>query len=252
MDMFSKEYKDDIDNDDETCGICLDEIAENDIGVTKCGHIFCYECLKAWISRSHACPYCKKKLNDNEIYILSYQKAKKDDEQNSAEKDKAELANEIGTKLANIISYLRESGEHTIIFSQWDDLLRRVGRILKDNNIPNVFCKGNCYQRDKAIREFNDDEKIRVIMLSSDSTAAGTNLTKASQVIFIDPIYGDYKFRKDQERQAIGRAHRLGQKSQIKVIRFIIQDSIEDEIYKMNIIEDKKYQSEFESLNEIF
>ena len=60
-------------------------------------------------------------------------------------------------------------------------------------------------------------------MLSSDSTAAGTNLTKASQVIFIDPIYGDYKFRKDQEKQAIGRAHRLGQKSQIKVIRFIIQ-----------------------------
>ena len=73
---------------------------------------------------------------------------------------------------------MRESNEHTIIFSQWDDLLRRVGRILKENSIPNVFCKGNCYQRDKAIREFNGDDKIKVIMLSSDSTAAGTNLTK--------------------------------------------------------------------------
>lgn len=253
MDMFSNQYEEDDeeDNDDETCGICLDEIPENDIGVTKCGHIFCYECLKAWIIKSHVCPYCKKKLDDNQVYILSYEK-NKDKDKSDKQKDKDQLTNELGTKLANIITYLRDSGEHTIIFSQWDDLLRRVGRILKDNNIPNVFCKGNCYQRDKAIREFNEDEKIRVIMLSSDSTAAGTNLTKASQVIFIDPIYGDYKFRKDQEKQAIGRAHRLGQKSQIKVIRFIIQDTVEDEIYKMNSIEDKKYQSEFESSSELF
>lgn len=88
-------------------------------------------------------------------------------------------------------------------------------------------------------------------MLSSDSTAAGTNLTKASQVIFIDPIYGDYKFRKDQERQAVGRAHRLGQKSNIKVIRFIIKETVEEEIYKMNMEEDKKHKSEFESSTEV-
>jgi hypothetical protein len=70
------------------------------------------------------------------------------------EKSNAELVNDVGTKLANIITYIRETNDHLIIFSQWDDLLRRIGRILKENNIPNVFCKGNCYQRDKAIREF--------------------------------------------------------------------------------------------------
>lgn len=150
-----------------------------------------------------------------------------------------------------MILYLRESGEHTIIFSQWDDLLKRVGRILKENNILNVFCKGNCYQRDKAIREFNADDRIKVIMLSSESTAAGTNLTKASQVIFIDPIYGEYKFRKDQERQAIGRAHRLGQKSNIKIVRFVIKDSVEEEIYKMNAIEDKKHINDILNINEV-
>jgi SNF2 family DNA or RNA helicase len=238
-------------NDDEVCGICLDEIPENDIGVTKCGHIFCYECLRLTITKYHTCPYCKNKLSEQDIYILSYERKKKDQNTSAVEKDKISLINDIGTKLANLILYLRESGEHTIIFSQWDDLLRRVGRILKENSIPNVFCKGNCYQRDKAIREFNSDDKIKVIMLSSDSTAAGTNLTKASQVIFIDPIYGDYKYRKDQERQAIGRAHRLGQKAKIKIIRFIIQDSIEEEIYQTNLIEDNKHAHDYETLQEI-
>jgi SNF2 family DNA or RNA helicase len=249
MDIFSKEIDDD-ETDDEVCGICLDEIPEDNIGVTICGHIFCFDCLKMTITKFHTCPYCKKKLSDNEIYVLSYERKKKVNI-TKEDKTKTDLINEIGTKLANLIMYLRETNEHTIIFSQWDDLLRRVGRVLKENNIPNVFCRGNCYQRDKAIREFNDDDKIKVIMLSSDSTASGTNLTKASQVIFIDPIYGTYDYRKGQERQAIGRAHRLGQKSIIKIVRFIIMDTVEETIYKINSTEDIKYKRDFEVSNEI-
>jgi SNF2 family DNA or RNA helicase len=229
-------------NDDETCGICLDSISEDDVGVTKCGHIFCYECLKVVINKYHNCPYCKMKLTEKEIYVVSYERKKK--KLNPDEKKRDDFINEVGTKMANLIFYLRENNEHTILFSQWDDLLRRVGRILADNGIKNVFCKGNCYQRDKAIREFNDDDKIKAILLSSDSAASGTNLTKASQVILLDPMFGnsenDYKYRKDQEAQAVGRAHRLGQKKSIKVVRLIIKDSVEEEIHWMNVTEDKK------------
>ncbi len=253
QDLMNKSESEEDENGEEEedpCGICLGDIPENDIGVTRCGHMFCYECLKVSVNKSNACPYCRKRLSEKDIYVLSYER-KKELNLSPEDKGKADLINEIGTKLANLILYLRESNAHTIIFSQWDDLLLRVGKILKENNIKNVFCKGNCYQRDKAIREFNSDDKIKVIMLSSGSTAAGTNLTKASQVVFIDPIYGDYNFRKDQERQAVGRAHRLGQKLQIKIVRFIIKDSVEEEIYNMNMIENKKHGAEELSLNQI-
>jgi len=249
--------EDDIDKakpeneDDEMCGICLCEIPEDDIGVTRCGHMFCFECLNLTVNKYHNCPYCKKKLGATDIYSVSYEKKKKPESVSKDDKTKMELVNEIGTKLANIILYLKETNEHTIIFSQWDDLLRKIGRILEINKIPNVFCRGNCYQRDKAIREFNGDNKIKVIMLSSDSTAAGTNLTKASQVIFIEPIYGTYKFRKDQEKQAIGRAHRLGQKSNIKIVRFLIKDTVEETIHMQNLMEDKKHTLDFATSNEI-
>lgn len=240
MDAFDNSEESDDSNSEDNCGICLGEIPEDGVGVTKCGHIFCHECLQMTVSKSHKCPYCNNKLENGEIYVLSYEKKKKDETLTKAQKTKAELINEVGTKLANIITYIKENNDHIIVFSQWDDLLRRVGVVLKANNIPNVFCRGNCYQRDKAIREFNEDDKIRVIMLSSDSSAAGTNLTKASKVILIDPIYGEYQYRKDQERQAVGRAHRLGQKLNISVIRFIIKDSVEEDIFKINTEEDKK------------
>lgn len=248
MDMLSKTTK--SDNDVETCGICLDEIHENDIGVTKCGHIFCYQCIKTIISEKHQCPYCRKNVKDSEVYMISYEmKKKQNTNQTSEDKDKETLTNEIGTKLANMIFFLRKNDKHTIIFSQWDDLLRKVGKILTENNIKNVFCRGSTYQKDKAIREFNDNNNIKVIMLSSESAASGTNLTKATQVILLDPVYGEYEYRRNTEGQAIGRAHRLGQTNVVKVIRFVIQDTIEEEIYNKNKVEDKKYMEKLAEKN---
>jgi SNF2 family DNA or RNA helicase len=232
----------DSDDEKETCGICLGNITGNDLGVTKCGHIFCYNCVKPFIEKKNSCPMCNRKTTVSEIYMIQ----KKIPEMNTQEfKDKQTLINNVGTKLANLIFFLKKnSDKHAIIFSQWDDLLRRVGDVLNEYGIKNVFCKGNVWQRDKAIREFNNDDKIKVIMLSSESAASGTNLTKAEMVILLDPVYGSYEHRRNTEWQAIGRAYRTGQKKQVQVVRFIIKDTVEEEIYNMNKKDDCKENNE--------
>lgn len=230
------------DDEEEECAICLNEIPQDDIGVTKCGHIFCYQCLKTITTGAGVkCPTCMRPLKQEEILMLNYEPPVKKKKANPEELSKQEMINEIGTKLANLIEILKKDEKHTIIFSQWDDLLLKVGKILKKNGIKNVFCKGNVFVQDKAIREFSSDDSIKVIMLSSKNAASGTNLTKAKRIILLDPVYGSYKFRKATENQAIGRAHRLGQTENIKVIRLIIKDSIEHEIYKDNVEENKKF-----------
>ena len=232
--------KDDCDNDnnnnnddDEPCAVCMDQIPEDNIGVTKCGHIFCHDCLNIVVTKDHKCPYCRTALGSTDIFMISYEK-KKTISNNKHEMDKEALINTIGTKLANVICYLQSNDEHIIIFSQWDDLLSNVGHILSDHNIKNVFCRGSVYQRDKAIRDFNNNDDIRVIMLSSQSSASGINLTKATTVIMLDPVSGTFEFRKNTEGQAIGRTHRLGQTKPVTVVRFIIKDTIEEEIYDSN------------------
>lgn len=239
----------DLNDDVEICGICLDEIPENDIGVTKCGHLFCFNCLKHSLNNKKQCPYCRLNIKSDEYYLISYEKKK--NIINNEFEGKIKLINKVGTKLANLIYYLKKNDKHTIIFSQWNDLLVEVGKVLDNHGIKNTFCKGNVWQREMAIKSFNTHDDIKVIMLSSESAASGTNLTKASHVILLDPVYGSYEYRKNTEWQAIGRAHRLGQTNEVTVVRFIIKNTVEEEIYNLNLEEDKLQKVDIDILETI-
>lgn len=234
----------DDEDDEDNCGICMCEISGEDVGVTKCGHIFCFECLKTSILSTSKCPMCSTPQTNKDISMISFEKPVFTKENSEILKTKLELIDKVGTKLTNLIYYLNSIPDHVIIFSQWDSLLRKVGDVLAEHGIPTVYCKGNVWSRDKAIREFNADDKIKVIMLSSESAASGTNLTKASKVILLDPVSGDYEYRRNMEWQAIGRAYRLGQTKQVEIVRLIIKDTVEEEIYKDNKLEDAKQKTQ--------
>ncbi len=46
------------------------------------------------------------------------------------------------------------------------------------------------------------------------------------------------------EWQAVGRAYRMGQTKSVEIVRFIIRDTVEEEIYKENKVEDAKQQTQ--------
>jgi SNF2 family DNA or RNA helicase len=205
--------------------------------------MYCFLCIKEMVQSNPKCPQCMKPIKQNDINMISFEDLSA--KANTKEiKDKVSLITKIGTKLANLIFYIKNCKEKCIVFSQWDDLLKKVGDVLDTYGIKNVFCRGNVWTRDKAIRDFTNKDDIQVIMLSSESAAAGTNLTRATKVILLEPVSGTYEFRKNTEGQAIGRAHRTGQTEQVTVVRFIIKDSIEEEIYNENIIEDAKFKKD--------
>lgn len=245
--------------DKDNCPICLNEITGDDVGVTKCGHLFCYECIKQNIVKQPKCPTCMKPSTPNDIFMISYEKPKPINTKEA--KDKQALVTKIGTKLANLVLFVKGSKGKSIVFSQWDDMLYRTGEVLTSHGIKNVFCRGNVWSRDKAIRDFTNQEDIKVIMLSSESAAAGTNLTAAENVILLDAIYkddnssvngiGSYEYRRNMEWQAIGRAYRMGQTKKVTVVRFIMKDTVEEEIYKINKEEDKKFKDNVDLIDKM-
>lgn len=211
----------------DDCGICLDEMKYDNIAICMCSHIFCNSCITESIRAvSNKCPSCEMQLSNDKIFRLYSGKKEKKAESN-------DLVNKYGTKIANLIAYLRKySNTKTILFSQWDDLLVKVGDILNECKISNIFCRGSYSQRNSAISKFNDGMKVNVIMLSLLNSASGTNLTSASQIIFLDSIDGTPEHKHDVESQAIARAVRLGQTHEyIKVVRFIIKNTIEEELH---------------------
>lgn len=238
------ESGDEEEGDSDDCGICLGEISGDNLGVTNCGHHFCYECLKLFVNNSAKCPMCNNPQKITDISRISFEKPVFTQQNSEIIKNKMELINKVGTKLTNLIYFLNSIPDKVIIFSQWDSLLKKVGDVLTEHGIKNVFCRGNVWTRDKAIRDFsNDGNNIKAIMLSSESAASGTNLTKANVVIFLDIVSGAYERRRDVEWQAIGRSFRLGQTKVVEVVRFIIKDTVEEEIYRDNQVENAKHQS---------
>lgn len=153
---------------------------------------------------------------------------------------KTDCISKYGTKMSVLIEYLRgiigEEGKNNraIVFSQYDSMLQLVGKTLNEYNISNVYCKGNVHVINKNIDKFKRDPSIRVIMLSSEHSNSGSNLTEASHIILVDVLNMDKHQTKEVECQAIGRAVRLGQQKPVTVVRLITKNTIETEYYQKN------------------
>lgn len=218
----------------DICPICLDDLV--DANITKCGHKFCWDCIslvfKNKYNSTFQCPSCKEPLNTGDIYKY---KSTKDQQNNVTYCELDLLIKKIkSTKIGNIIYFINteiKPDDKVILFSQWDELLHKVGNILEEYNINITYCKGSVYNRTKSIKKFTDQSgNCNIILLSSCNSASGINLTIANKIILLEPIYGDKEYRQNIESQAIGRCYRIGQKRLIEVYRFIIGNTIEEDI----------------------
>jgi SNF2 family DNA or RNA helicase len=210
------------------CIVCMETMTQPTI--TECGHLYCLECIKSCISLKSQCPLCKKLIDAKKLILVEEKKEEK--------KSDNDIINKYGTKLGFIImtvkNIIKEKDNRVIVFSQWDDMLNLVSDTLKENNINNTNVKGNAAMRNNAISRFKDGTDAKVIMLSLKNGASGTNLTEATHIIFVEPIDAPKEEVKLIEAQAIGRAWRIGQKNNVKLIRILIKDTIEEEIYSNN------------------
>jgi DNA repair protein RAD5 len=217
--------------DTETnCSICLEDIVDGSI--TSCGHIYCSECIKTCLKYKKICPMCKKTLSSSDIYVI-----------NKSDKIKPidnPLIEKYGSKLGKIIGMIRTivivPDSRIIIFSQWDFMLTLIGKTLSENGIANCFVRGNVWARNSAISKFKNGKTLsgednKVIMLSLQNSASGTNLTEATHIFFVEPINACKEEVNAIEGQALARACRLGQKQKVEVYRVLIENTIEEEIY---------------------
>jgi DNA repair protein RAD5 len=220
--------------DEENCSICLDKLV--DPTLTACGHLFCYKCLKMCLGDKKRCPMCKSDLTGKDLLVMNLKKNETKEETNP-------LIQKYGSKLGKLISIIRhlvaQDDTRIIVFSQWDDMLSLIGKTLAENEIENCFVKGNVWSRNSAIRKFkagknNDGIDNKVIMLSLKNAASGTNLTETTHIIFVEPINASKEESRVLESQAIARACRIGQKRKIILIRILIDNTIEEEIYREN------------------
>lgn len=227
--------KDNVEN--ECCPICLDTIEQDKLTITKCGHRFCVDCISKVTNDSYVakCPQCNQQITQRDVYVLK-DAPKNDNEEHEKDTLEGIISRVKSTKVGNIIHFLRniDPNDKVIVFSQWDEILKKVGHYLTEYKLKHVFCTGTVYQKKGAIKNFSTKNDVNIIMLSSKNAASGINLTAANKIVLIEPVYGSDEYRESIEAQAIGRADRIGQKRPIDVYRFIIKDTVEEEIVSVS------------------
>mgnify|MGYP002629018398 CR=1 FL=1 len=207
----------------DTCAVCLDPI-DDPAMLRRCGHTLCRTCCRAVLARDARCPTCREPARERDVITLAA------GGRGTADGDMGEMLQRYGSKLAHLIAYLRGSGGvKTLVFSQWDELLRDIGKCIQEfDNV--LYCRGNVNSKNASIRKFNASPGHNLLLLSTLNCGSGCDLTGASRVILLDALDGDHGVV-EIERQAIARCHRIGQTRNVEVVRFLMKDSIEEQIY---------------------
>ncbi len=80
-------------------------------------------------------------------------------------------------------------------------------------------------KREEVVKEFQENKAISIFFVSLKAGGTGLNLTAASYVVILDPWWNPFA-----EKQAVARAHRMGQEQKVHVARFVSRDTLEEKI----------------------
>ncbi|KAL0347599.1 UNVERIFIED_CONTAM: Helicase-like transcription factor CHR28 [Sesamum calycinum] len=132
--------------------------------------------------------------------------------------------------------------EKAIVFSQWTSMLDLVEMSLKNSCINYRRLDGtmSIAARDKAVKEFNADPEVDVMLMSLKAGNLGLNMVAACRVILLDLWWNP-----TTEDQAVDRAHRIGQTRPVTVSRLTIKDTVEDRILALQEEKRKMVASAF-------
>ena len=122
-------------------------------------------------------------------------------------------------------------GNHKILlFSGYTSMFDILEKELDSEGIKYFKLTGQTKvgERIKLVDEFNENEEIKVFLISLKAGGTGLNLIGADMVIHYDPWWNI-----SAENQATDRTYRIGQKRNVQVYKLITKNSIEEKIYEL-------------------
>ena len=118
----------------------------------------------------------------------------------------------------------------SVVFSGWTKTFDIIQAGLIKKSIRCVRLDGtlSASSRANVIRVFRDNPGIKVLLATITCGGIGLDLTVASRAYIVEPQWNPMS-----ELQALDRIHRLGQKNEVKTIRYIMKGSWEEQVLKL-------------------
>lgn len=130
--------------------------------------------------------------------------------------------------LDRILPKLKAAGHRVLLFSQMTSMLDVLGDYFDWRGYRFLRLDGTTAadEREERMYQFNaSDSPFFIFALSTRAGGLGLNLATADTVIFYDSDWNP-----SMDSQAMDRAHRIGQKNEVRVFRLITNTSVEERI----------------------
>ncbi|CAN9502449.1 unnamed protein product [Ophioblennius macclurei] len=215
---------------DEECSVCLDSVRLPVI--THCAHVYCRPCIAQVIStqQNARCPLCRGEIKTSELLEFPEEEM---EEENGKKSGTWRTSSKVQALMGNLLRLRSEdSSIKCLVVSQFTRFLTILETPLSENGFTFVRLDGSMAQkkRTQVIKDFQSAaaDSPTIMLLSLKAGGVGLNLTAASRVFLMDPAWNPAS-----EEQCIDRCHRLGQKRNVVVTKFIVKDSVEENMVKI-------------------
>ncbi|KIW10369.1 hypothetical protein PV08_11331 [Exophiala spinifera] len=136
------------------------------------------------------------------------------------------------SKIKALISQIRQLplDDKCVVFSYWTSSLDAVEAALNQAQVR--FCRYDGRlsrpKRNQVLTEFTNDASLRVLLVSITCGGQGLDLTAANHAYLLEPQWNPML-----EEQAMARVHRLGQEKAVRLVRFLMKDTFEENIVRL-------------------
>ncbi|KFV39960.1 Helicase-like transcription factor, partial [Gavia stellata] len=218
---------------DEECAVCLESLTLPVI--TRCAHVFCKPCIYEVIRSEQPnakCPLCRNELRVE--HLVECPLEEEIDSTNGKKSDQEWISSSKINALMHALIELRRDNPTAkcLVVSQFTSFLSLIENPLKESGFAFTRLDGSMAQKKRveAIQCFQSSQagSPTVMLLSLKAGGVGLNLTAASRVFLMDPAWNPAA-----EDQCFDRCHRLGQKHNVVITKFIVKDSVEENMLKI-------------------
>ena len=132
--------------------------------------------------------------------------------------------------LDRMLPKLKAGGHRVLIFTQMTQIMELISQYCNFRGYSHLLLSGStpAEEREKNMYRWNSpDSPDFVFCLSTRAGGLGLNLASADTVVIFDSDWNP-----TADAQASDRAHRIGQKQEVRVFRLVSRNSVEETIVK--------------------
>jgi len=191
------------------CSICHEIINEN-IALTKCGHVFCHDCINKSFRISPNCPECRLIINSMSVYYIS----------------KSDNVSKFSSRIMELVDFLKKKKERSIVITNSDLSIKVIEKCLDDAGLISLNIKGNILSN--KIGEFNKSKET-ILIIPYYKWDLVASMISCSNIIILHPSYQPEQI--DMEKRLISRISTKGS-GNTTITRFILNSTLEMNLVK--------------------